>query len=266
VAVILLVIYGFAKLNGAQFTVLDSELTKPMGRVSGFWLTWYYFGYSAFYGGLIAVVQIGGAVLLAFRRTALLAALLLVPVVVNIVLTDLFFRIDVGATVVALVILACLAAVIAPHAGRLRAAVMLEPAPHRVVPRVAFIAAVLAGAYGFTYWVANYNNREPTPIDGVWSVAPNAGAGATVPRWNRVFFEHNRAELVVLRAPDGQDEEHGFDVTSAGDVRIWQRWLTKTDLMLQGHIQADGSIVLDVIAGPEKGQRLVLTRDTTPLR
>ena len=38
----LLMVYGFAKLNGSQFTVLDSELTKPMGQVSGFLLTWYY--------------------------------------------------------------------------------------------------------------------------------------------------------------------------------------------------------------------------------
>ena len=29
--------YGFAKINGAQFTILDSELDKPMGWVSGFW-------------------------------------------------------------------------------------------------------------------------------------------------------------------------------------------------------------------------------------
>jgi hypothetical protein len=31
----LLMVYGFAKLNGSQFTVLDSDLTKPMGDVSG---------------------------------------------------------------------------------------------------------------------------------------------------------------------------------------------------------------------------------------
>ncbi|PYS27157.1 MAG: hypothetical protein DMF75_20930, partial [Acidobacteria bacterium] len=41
-----IILYGFAKLNGSQFTILASELDKPMGQVSGFWLTWYYFGYS----------------------------------------------------------------------------------------------------------------------------------------------------------------------------------------------------------------------------
>ena len=31
--------YGFAKLNGAQFTIIESELDKPMGEVNPFWLT-----------------------------------------------------------------------------------------------------------------------------------------------------------------------------------------------------------------------------------
>ena len=59
VAAALCILYGFAKLNGSQFTVLDSEVTKPLGQVSGFWLTWYYFGYSPIYGSLIALIQSG---------------------------------------------------------------------------------------------------------------------------------------------------------------------------------------------------------------
>src|SRR5436190_16731703 len=105
VAVALCLVYGFAKLNGAQFTILDSELTKPLGRVSGFWLTWYYFGFSPIYGSLIALVQIAGAILLAWPRTALVGALLLAPVMANIVLIDVFYRIAFDATVVAIVIL-----------------------------------------------------------------------------------------------------------------------------------------------------------------
>ena len=38
-AAVVMIAYGFAKLNGSQFTVLDSELSKPMNEVSGFWLT-----------------------------------------------------------------------------------------------------------------------------------------------------------------------------------------------------------------------------------
>ena len=43
--------------NPAQFTVLDSELDKPMGDVSGFWLTWHWLGYSKVYGSLIALAS-----------------------------------------------------------------------------------------------------------------------------------------------------------------------------------------------------------------
>jgi hypothetical protein len=71
-AALVLLLYGFAKINGSQFTILDFELDKPMGQVSGFWLTWYYFGFSPLYGTLIALFEIGGAVLLTFDRNALL--------------------------------------------------------------------------------------------------------------------------------------------------------------------------------------------------
>jgi hypothetical protein len=82
--------YGFAKVIGAQFTILDSALPKPMGDVSGFWLTWYCFGYSLVYASLVAWSQILGAVLLGFRRTALMGALLLLPIMVNIVFIDIW--------------------------------------------------------------------------------------------------------------------------------------------------------------------------------
>jgi len=84
-----LLFYGFAKLNGAQFTILESELDKPMREVSGFWLTWYYFGYSALYGAFVAGVQIIPAIMLLFRRTTLIGSAILFGVIGNIILIDL---------------------------------------------------------------------------------------------------------------------------------------------------------------------------------
>jgi hypothetical protein len=260
----LLMVYGFAKLNGSQFTVLDSELTKPMGRVSGFWLTWYYFGYSPVYGTLIALVQIGGAVLLAWPRTALLGALVLVPVMTNIILIDIFYGVDLGATLVAIVILACLAAVIAPHARHLRAAVLPEPIPQRSTSRVVAIVIMLAGACAFTWWVANYINRLPTPIDGVWSVISQPPPGANRPEWRQVFFERNRAYWVTFRAADGTDERHHFEVDGQGVVRVWQTWLTKGSLIMRGRILTDGRVELQATAG--QTTPLVLQRQLPPNR
>src|ERR1700735_393227 len=95
---LLLFVYGFAKINGSQFTILDSELDKPMGQVSGFWLTWYYFGFSPVYGTFLALVEIAGGILLMFRRTTLLGACVLAPVLTNIILIDVCYGVDPGAT------------------------------------------------------------------------------------------------------------------------------------------------------------------------
>ena len=88
VGAVIAITYGFAKLNGSQFTVLDSELARPMGDVQGFWLTWHWLGWSTAYGGLIAATQILGGVLLVLPRFSLAGALLLLPVVVNILFID----------------------------------------------------------------------------------------------------------------------------------------------------------------------------------
>jgi hypothetical protein len=89
-AALVLVVYGFAKLNGSQFTVLSSELDKPMGDVSGFWLTWHYFGFSPIFGTLVAVVQIALGVLLCWRKTTLVAACGGLGVLATITLIDLW--------------------------------------------------------------------------------------------------------------------------------------------------------------------------------
>ena len=259
IAVAVCFLYGFAKVNESQFTVLDSEVTKPMGEVSGFWLTWYYFGYSSAYGNLIALGQIGGGVLLAWPRTALIGALVLVPMFANIILIDVFFGIGISPTVVALVVLGCLAAVIAPHARRLRAVMLLEVVDRRSGLRAAALLLMLIGAGGFTWWVANYNNMLPTEIDGTWAVVSDHSAA--VP-WRQVFFERNRAYWVTFRSADGKDEIHHFEVDDKGVVRVWQTWLRKGDLLMEGRVGGDGRLELHPVGA--SAAPLVLERTAPP--
>ena len=251
IASVLMITYGFAKLNGAQFTVLDSELSKPMGEVSGFWLTWYYFGFSTVYGTVIALVEIGGGLLLAWPRTSLVGALVLLPVVANIILMDILFGI--GALPASVAILICLIVVIRTHARRLTRAVLLDVDSSRrsTVVRRAAVVAVLAAAWGFTYWATNYNNRNPTPIDGVWVVEDGGGL------LDRVFFEYNRAGMAVFRSADG-DAVHHFEVDSDGTVRVWEEWREKGPLIWEGKIVDPGRIEL---RGMGDGSRVILLRE-----
>jgi hypothetical protein len=89
--------YGFAKILGTQFHTPIYRLDLPMGSVSGFGLTWYYFGYSRALSLIIAGLQIVGSIMLMFRRTTLLGCLVLLPVMANILLINVFYDIAVGA-------------------------------------------------------------------------------------------------------------------------------------------------------------------------
>lgn len=244
--------YGFAKLNGAQFTILDSELDKPMGQVSGFWLTWYFFGYSKIYGNLIALVQIAGGVLLMFRRTTLLGACLLAGILGNIVLIDVFYGVDLSALMVAIVLVLALLYILAQHGGELldlfwRRQNSVLPAA-RVPPAAAFAKGaarllLLVLPAVFTYWIAHYNNRYPTPIDGAWdvvSVTPSQPSAAAAP--SRVFFERNRAYMCVVKYRDGTYERIHFEVDpQRRTVEAWERWLTKGEKLLEGRYDPSGT-------------------------
>ena len=90
-------LYGFAKILKTQFAQQLTRNDTPVGQLSGFQLTWNYFGHSYTFAVILAVFQIGGSILLLFRRTTLLGAVILLPVMVNIVLINLFYQIDPGA-------------------------------------------------------------------------------------------------------------------------------------------------------------------------
>jgi hypothetical protein len=86
--------YAFAKILGTQFAnnqVVDNSLTKDL---SGFELTWFYFQYSYPFSLTIALFQLLGATLLLFRRTVLPGIGILLPIMINIVLINVFYEIN----------------------------------------------------------------------------------------------------------------------------------------------------------------------------
>ena len=251
-AAFIVITYGFAKLNGSQFTILESELDKPLGEVSGFWLTWYYFGYSTFYGNLIALAQILGGVMLMFRRSTLLGACLLLPVITNIILVDIFYGVDLGGLLAALVAGFMLAIILSAHRRELLD--LFWTKQNALFPAGPQARSVSAGKYAarallilipavLTYYIAHYTNRDPTPIDGAWEVveaAPGGEAAGEVPR--AVFYERNRAYLCVFKRGDGSYTWHHFEVDAeARSISIWEQWLRKGARIFEGHYELSGT-------------------------
>jgi len=98
----LVLTYGTRKLiGGGQFALGPSLGSRPIESLSGFELTWFYYGYSHAYGTILGLTQILGGVLLLFRKSALLGATLLTPMMANILMINIFFHIALGAEIAA---------------------------------------------------------------------------------------------------------------------------------------------------------------------
>jgi hypothetical protein len=82
--------YGLSKLAHMQFHLNQALAQRPIVSLTGYQLTWYYYGYSRTYACIIGLTQVIGARLLLFRKTALLGAIMMLPVMVNILLIDMF--------------------------------------------------------------------------------------------------------------------------------------------------------------------------------
>jgi hypothetical protein len=89
--------FGWIKLFGLQFIVPESIASQPMNQVSGEWLTWFYFGHSFTFGLIVAIIQIGGAYLLVFRKTVLLGSIVLFSFMLNLTLINIFYQMNLGA-------------------------------------------------------------------------------------------------------------------------------------------------------------------------
>lgn len=108
----LLLLYGSSKLVGRQFSVAPEMALRPVGSLSGYQLAWYYYSYSHVYAMLLGLIQLAGAALLLFRKTALLGAALLLPVMTNILMINVFFVITWGAVCTSALIFAAMLAVL----------------------------------------------------------------------------------------------------------------------------------------------------------
>jgi hypothetical protein len=98
--------FGWAKIFHLQLVMPMSKLDLPYNSFSPSDLFWYFFSYSYVLGCIIAALQITGAVLLLFHRTRLLGVFILLPVLSNILLMDIFYQIGFSVVVHASIMIA----------------------------------------------------------------------------------------------------------------------------------------------------------------
>lgn len=157
--------YGFAKLFPLQMMPPSlAVLNEPLGNTSPMTLLWTLIGLNPVYEMICGAAEVTAALLLLFRRTALVGALLTGFVMVNVLLYNLFFDVPVKIY-----------------------------AAHLVLMAIAVTAPDLGALWDF-FW-----RHKPSAPHGIW--VPPAGRRAF--RWGTVAVEGFLALMILLGLPGG---------------------------------------------------------------
>lgn len=200
--------YGMSKLLDVQFAPATYyQLDRPLGELPGIQLTWLFFGYSNVYANFIGLSQIACSLLLFFRRTYLLGACMLLPIIGNIVFINFTHHIPVK--LLSSIYLLLTISLIVPELPRFKAFFWDHtPVPGRTFPaaspRRRGLTAVaktlyIAACFGWSFWLMS-EIAKPTlpvkrPVSGAWHVvAFEKGTPPTdVPdwqeRWRKLLLE-----------------------------------------------------------------------------
>ncbi len=86
---VLMIPYAVGKLMGVQFTVIPfSAWQLPLEQVQPFQLAWAFLGYTQWFQITLGVFEFIPCVLLFFRRTALMGAVLMLPMAISVALIN----------------------------------------------------------------------------------------------------------------------------------------------------------------------------------
>ncbi len=250
--------YGMAKVLPVQFPPpWVGRYDGSIGDMSPMGLLWTFMGHSGPYTFVAGLAEIVGAVLLFWRRTSLLGALVLAGVLVNIVLLN--FCYDVPVKLFSTELLLVTIALIYPHRWRLLGAVLGYGAPPMPLrPRISFLGERMRGIAKYSFisvvlvtCVVMYSERHalrpaPSAIHGVWSVETFVLDGVEHPplltddvRWRK---------LIVA--------ERGIQIRFTTDRRAFHRLARVDDTARTVRLGAR------VFAYELAGDRLVLADDT----
>lgn len=112
--------FGWTKIFHLQLVMPMSKLDLPYNSFTPPDIFWNFFSYSYPLGCIIAALQITGSLLLLFHRTRLVGVFILLPVLANILLMDIFYQIGFSVVVHTSIMMAGLFYLMALEFNRLK--------------------------------------------------------------------------------------------------------------------------------------------------
>jgi hypothetical protein len=90
----IMLFYGSQKLINKQFVVFYKGLDTKLSDVDSYTLTWYYYGRSNIQVFIMGLLEVLPSVLLLFRKTRFVGSIIMLPVILNVLVTNVFNRIS----------------------------------------------------------------------------------------------------------------------------------------------------------------------------
>jgi hypothetical protein len=244
--------YAFIKVIPTQFGYLTpGELLRPLGQLSRSML-WDFMAASPGYTIFAGVLELLGALLLFFRRTTLLGAIVLAGALVNVIAMDFAFRI--GALTYALSLLVIDLVILTPYAKPLIEILVVrgsgtlpsEPSGPRHWWRSPAAKAVLIFLLALPLIAINVQRRRyfygaGNPVYGLFDVAsfvrnghvvtPLASDGAT---WKRMASDpHDGVDAILVQFANA--DLRRFDIINDPVRHVWS--IRQTDARQSGSLE-----------------------------
>jgi hypothetical protein len=237
---VVMIFYGAAKAVPLQFgTLSPHDLVTPLGDRSPMGLLWTFMAASPYYTAFTGAAELAGGLLLVFRRTTLLGALVCAGALAHVVMLN--FCYDVPVKLFSSHLLAMALFLIAPDAGRLWDLFVMgrpvAPAPLRPRFRRRWLDRTVAAAKGAvfvllalgtmaaSFYIAKTSGffGPPRPLHGAWEVVEFERDGQAVPplatdasRWKQlVVVRAGEAVAAWVRPMSGEDEARGAELDEA---------------------------------------------------
>lgn len=261
-----LLAYGFAKVFHLQMPPPDpARLITPYGASSPMGLLWTFMGVSPAYSFFAGIAEVVPGILLLFRRTTHLGALMAAAVMLHVVMLNFCFDVPVKLYSSQLLVEALFLA--APDFRRLLALFVLnraiEPEPPRRRSSISWvcwlrIAVKLGVIASFVYVsVAQYQSgrrrRAPAPaadLSGLYEVVTFSLDGEEKPplltdtrRWRRVYF--NRFNYAAIYTMDERRDWMEVEKLGEGNLKLGIKRPNPQSFELTYAKQSDQTIVVE---------------------
>jgi hypothetical protein len=167
----ILFLFGWMKIFKLQINTSIIYLDMPVGVLSGYQFSLAFYGYSYSFIVFIGCLQLIGATFLLFKNTRLLGILILVPILANIILTNITYSIGIGVTLMATVLLlACLFLMLEDY-EKIKALIFSKKNNKEATKKqVNFSIKALILAIPLLLGVLNYKTHTSPEIIGKYSV------------------------------------------------------------------------------------------------